>query len=139
MSALIPTRGNGGERDGGKLPTAEGLSFFEKKIRPVLVTECYDCHSTEKGKKVRGGLALDTREGVRTGGDTGPAIVVHNPARSLLIKALGHGDPKLAMPPKKKLDEAVVRDFEEWIRIGAPDPRTGAKVAYKYIDIEEGR
>lgn len=119
--------------------TAEGAAFFEKKIRPVLVTECYACHSAEKVKKVEGGLALDTRAGVRKGGKSGPAIVPGVPARSLLLKALGQSDPKLSMPPKKKLDAAVVRDFEDWIRMGAPDPRGAAKVAYKSPDIEQGR
>jgi hypothetical protein len=119
--------------------TAEGVAFFEKKIRPVLVTECYGCHSAEKRKKVRGGLALDTREGTRKGGDSGPVIVAGSPSRSLLIKALGHGDPELTMPPKKKLDAAVVRDFEEWVRMGAPDPRDGTEVARKGLDVETGR
>lgn len=126
------------ESDGAGSP--EGIAFFEKKIRPVLVTECYACHSTEKGNKVRGGLTLDTREGLRKGGDTGPAIVPGNPGRSLLIKALGHANPKLAMPPMKKLDASIVRDFEDWIRQGAPDPRSEIKVASKYVvDIEKGR
>jgi cytochrome c553 len=119
--------------------TAEGVAFFEKKIRPVLVAECYACHSAEKVKKVRGGLSLDTREGTRKGGDSGPVIVPGSPERSRLIKALGHGDPELAMPPKKKLDAAVVRDFEEWVRRGAPDPRDGAKLARGDLDIEKGR
>ncbi len=116
-----------------------GVAFFEKKIRPVLVKECYGCHSTAKAKKPRGGLLLDSREGLRKGGDSGPVIVPGRPAQSLLIKVLGHGDPKRAMPPKKKLDEAVVRDFEEWIRQGAPDPRDGTRVAGQDQGIEKGR
>jgi hypothetical protein len=127
------------KRDSDKALPAEALTFFEKKIRPVLVTECYGCHSPEKRKKVRGGLALDTREGIRTGGDSGPAIVPGSPSRSLLIKALGHGDPELAMPPKKKLSTAIVRDFEEWIRMGAPDPRSGVKIASKDRVSGDGR
>jgi cytochrome c553 len=119
--------------------SAEGAAFFEKKIRPVLVAECFACHAAGKGKKVRGGLALDTREGARKGGDSGPAFVPGKPGESRLIKALGHTDKKLAMPPKKKLDAAVVRDFEEWIRMGAPDPRDGSKVAQPYVDVEKGR
>jgi hypothetical protein len=128
-----------GREDPDRALTPEGAAFFEKKIRPVLVAECYGCHSPERVKKVKGGLALDTREGLRKGGDSGPVIVPGNPSRSLLLKALGHGDPSLAMPPKKKLAAAVVRDFEEWIRLGAPDPRTGAKGAYKSLDLEQGR
>src|SRR3954454_22548817 len=87
-----------------KALTAEATAFFEKRIRPVLVAECYGCHSPERVKKVKGGLALDTVEGLRKGGKSGAVIVPGSPAQSLLIKALGHGDPTLAMPPKKKLD-----------------------------------
>src|SRR5256885_1938197 len=96
----------GQEPPGGRAPSAEGVAFFEKKIRPVLVAECYQCHSTQKEKKVRGGLALDSRDGALKGGDSGPVIVPGNPSRSLLIKALSHSNPKLAMPPKKKLGPA---------------------------------
>lgn len=116
----------------------EGIAFFEKNIRPVLVAECYECHSTEKGKKVRGGLALDSREGLRKGGESGPVLVPNKPAQSLLIKALRHSDPKLAMPPKKKLADDVIRTFEEWIRLGAPDPRTAGAVK-KDADPTQGR
>ncbi|HMP17462.1 MAG TPA: hypothetical protein PKD72_10595, partial [Gemmatales bacterium] len=37
---------------------SQDVDFFEKKIRPVLVEKCYQCHS-EKSEKVRGGLVLD--------------------------------------------------------------------------------
>jgi hypothetical protein len=127
------------QSDTDKALPAEAAAFFEKKIRPVLVTECYRCHSTEQRKKVRGGLALDSREGIRKGGDNGPVIVPGSPARSRLVKALSHDDPELAMPPKKKISAAVVRDFEEWVRMGAPDPRSGVKNASRELDIEQGR
>src|SRR5207253_728699 len=68
-------------------PTPEQLAFFEKKIRPVLVEKCYSCHGAD-AEKIKGGLTLDTRAGLRKGGDTGAAIVAGNPERSLLIKAL---------------------------------------------------
>ena len=55
-------------------PTAEGLAFFEKKIRPVLVEHCYKCHSASS-EKVKGGLLLDTRDGIRKGGESGHAVV----------------------------------------------------------------
>ena len=44
----------------------EELKFFESKIRPVLVEQCYRCHSSEE--KIRGGLSIDSREGIRHGG-----------------------------------------------------------------------
>ncbi len=100
------------------------LAFFESKIRPALVEHCYECHSTDK--KQKGGLVLDTRDGLHAGGDTGPAIVTGAPEKSLLVKALKHqGD--LQMPPKKRLPETVVADFEQWIKNGAPDPRDGKR------------
>jgi mono/diheme cytochrome c family protein len=99
-------------------------AFFESKIRPALVEHCYECHSADQ--KQKGGLVLDTRDGLRSGGDTGPAIVAGAPDKSLLIKALKHqGD--LQMPPKKRLPEPIIADFEQWIREGAPDPRDGKR------------
>src|SRR5258708_4073813 len=103
------------------------LDFFEKKIRPVLSESCYECHSAT-AKKVKGGLLLDTAEGLLKGGDTGPAIVPGKPDKSLLLVTMKHADPDpdLAMPPKKDvLPDAVLADFAEWIKMGAPDPRDG--------------
>ena len=103
-------------------PNEAGLEFFEKKIRPVLVDQCYKCHSA-KSEKVKGGLLLDSRAGLLKGGDSGPAIVPGKPGNSLLIKAIGYGDPDLQMPPKKPLATNQIRDFIAWIKMGAPDPR----------------
>jgi hypothetical protein len=101
-----------------------GMDFFEKKIRPVLVEHCYKCHSTD-AKKIRGGLTLDTREALRKGGDTGPALVAGEPDKSLLIQAIRYNDPFLHMPPRGKLPAEVIADLEKWVSLGAPDPRTG--------------
>jgi hypothetical protein len=113
----------------------DGTAFFESKIRPVLVAHCYECHSA-KAAKVRGGLLLDTRDGLRNGGDTGPALIPGAPERSLLIKALRHDG--LQMPPKKHLPDAVLADFSRWVRMGAPDPRTEA-AAYHRMTAEEAK
>src|SRR5262249_55017392 len=77
-------------------PATEQVEFFEKRIRPVLVDQCYQCHST-KSDKVRGGLLLDTRDGLLKGGDSGPAIVPGKPDESLLFKAIRYEDHE--MPP----------------------------------------
>src|SRR6476620_1571775 len=108
----------------------EGLDFFEKRIRPVLVDKCYSCHSAAS-EKIKGNLALDTREGVLKGGDTGPSILPGNPEKSLLIKALKWSEEEFKMPPKKRLPREVVADFETWIRKGAPDPRVSSAPAPK--------
>ncbi|MDB6032540.1 MAG: Protein of unknown function (DUF1553)/Protein of unknown function (DUF1549)/Planctomycete [Verrucomicrobiales bacterium] len=111
-----------------------GVEFFEKKIRPVLVEHCYDCHSAE-AKKVKGGLLLDTREGSLKGGDNGPALVPGNPDKSLLVKAVRYTDPDLQMPPKnKKLSTEQIADLEAWVKMGAPDPRTG-KAVVSFADL----
>ena len=104
---------------------ADELDFFERKIRPVLVEHCYSCHSAEAAgrKKLRGGLKLDSRDGLRLGGDSGPAVEPGKPDESLLIAALRHEDD-LQMPPKGKLPDAVVADFVAWVERGAPDPRS---------------
>src|SRR5262249_55877171 len=99
----------------------------------------YSCHA-ENAKKKRGGLLLDTREGIRKGGDTGPAVVPGDVRQSLLLKAIKHTDRELKMPPDKKLGDDVIAAFEKWVAMGAPDPRDGTVKVVKYaIDIEKGR
>ena len=119
-----------------------GVEFFEKKIRPVLAEHCYKCHSAEaqKGGKLKGELLLDTRAGVLNGGDLGAVIIPGDPDKSLLVKALRHTDAKLKMPPRQKLPDAVVADFAQWVKMGAPDPRVGGPAAAgaRKIDLEAG-
>ncbi len=119
-----------------------GDEFFEKKIRPVLVERCYGCHS-EKVREPKGGLRLDSREGVRRGGDSGPAIVMGRPEESRLAKAISYTELNLRMPPTGKLPDDVIADFKEWIRRGAEDPRetTFVESTRKPVgaDIERGK
>ena len=96
----------------------KGIDFFEKNIRPVLVEHCYKCHSAN-AKKLQGGLSLDTRDGIRKGGDTGPAVVPGKPAESLLLTAVRYTDESLQMPPKGKLPAAAIADLEAWVNEGA--------------------
>lgn len=113
---------------------AEQIDYFEKHIRPVLVTRCYECHS-DQAEVASGGLRVDTRSGLLKGGITGPAVVPGNPQKSLILAAIRHVDPDVAMPPKdsgEKLPEAVAADFERWIKMGAPDPRAGNEKAVAY-------
>lgn len=98
------------------------IEFFEAKIRPLLVERCYDCHEGGK-REPKAGLYLDSREGLRRGGASGAVIVPGDPESSLLIHAIRYGDEELAMPPDEKLSDAEIAAFEEWIRMGAPDPR----------------
>ncbi len=116
-------------------PDAAGLEFFEKNIRPVLAKSCYGCHSKESGKQ-KGGLSLDTRETTRLGGESGHAVVPGDVAESLLMKAIRYEDKEMEMPPKKeggKLPDDVIAKFEQWIKMGAPDPREGQSLSMKPI------
>jgi len=102
---------------------AEHLAFFEAKVRPLLVEKCYSCHS-ESANKVRGGLAVDSRQSLIRGGDTGPAIVPGKPDRSLLIEAIQYDNEALQMPPKGKLTDAEIATLTRWVQLGAPWPET---------------
>ncbi len=120
--------------------TPEQEAFFEAKIRPILATNCGKCHAST-AEKLRGGLRLDSREGARLGGDSGPAIVPGNLDESLLIRAIRYRDDDLRMPPKAKLTDSVIADFEAWVKMGAPDPRNGPAggAARPSVDLVKGR
>jgi hypothetical protein len=106
----------------------EGVEFFESKIRPVLVDKCYQCHS-EQSKKLKGDLKLDSPAGLLRGGESGmPSVVPGHPEKSKLVEAIAYKNDDLQMPPKEKLPAEVVANFESWVRMGAPDPRTTAGI-----------
>ena len=114
----------------GALSAADpkGEEFFERRIRPVLVRECYACHSSA-ATEIKGGLRVDSRAAIRAGGETGPAVIPGRVNKSLLIDALEHRT--LEMPPKKKLPKNIIADFRKWIEQGAPDPRDHPPTANK--------
>ena len=97
----------------------EQIAFFEDRIRPLLVEQCFKCHSAE-AKVLKGGLRLDSRDGLLQGGDSGPAVSVGNPDESPLIRAVRY--ESLEMPPDGKLTVRRIADLEEWIRLGLPWP-----------------
>lgn len=110
----------------GANPSA--VAFFEAKIRPILVEHCHECHA---GKKRYGGLKVDSLDALLAGGhDEGPAVIPGDPVQSSLLRALRYeGDSDLNMPPNERLPEAVIKDFEHWVAIGAPWPDATAAVA----------
>ncbi len=110
------------------VPSAEQTEFFEKHIRPVLVDNCYECHSAN-AKKIKGGLVLDSRAGVQKGGENGAVIKPGDLDASALIEAVRHLDEDTAMPPKKKLPPEAIAALEQWVKMGAPDPRATDTVA----------
>jgi len=119
----------------------DDIVFFERKIRPILVDRCYGCHSIESGKS-KGGLRVDTREAIRKGGESGPAVVEGDGVKSLILAAIKF--ESYEMPPDGRLSDAVIADFEHWIHRGATDPRLeselGTREDFKSeIDFEEGK
>src|SRR4051812_32126377 len=111
--------------------TPDAEAYFETKVRPVLVRDCYGCHGPQ-AKTAFGNLRLADRASVLKGGDSGPAIVPGKPDDSLLIRAIRY-DGSLKMPPTGRLKQADVEVLTEWVKLGAawPEaaPQTPAKSA----------
>ena len=104
----------------------DGVEFFEKRVRPVLVEHCYKCHSAES-TLLEGELRLDERAGWQLGGESGEAAVVPGkPEASPLIRAVRHDADMSPMPPdQSRLPAPVIADLIAWVKMGAPDPRVG--------------
>ena len=105
---------------------AEDREFFEKKVRPLLIKRCFECHG---GSEAAGGLSLASANGWKHGGDSGPAIAPGKPDESLLIEAINY--ESLEMPPLEaggKLPDDEIVILTKWIAMGAPDPRVGSEV-----------
>ena len=101
-----------------------GDDFFENNVRPIFATNCATCHMD----KASGGLSLNSREEMLKGGDTGPAIVVGDPDKSLLLQAV-HQTGDLKMPPKgAKLTAAEIDTLSQWVKMGAPWPKSTTPV-----------
>lgn len=103
----------------------DALERFESKVRPVLASNCFACHTRSK----LGGLAVDSRAALLQGGKSGPAVVPGDPEKSLLIQAVRHTHATLKMPPTARLKDAEVEQLEAWVREGAPWPEAKAPKA----------
>ncbi|MGN6135969.1 MAG: DUF1549 domain-containing protein, partial [Aureliella sp.] len=100
---------------------AESLEFFESRIRPVLIEYCYECHNSQQRE---GGLALDSRAGLRAGGDRQRELAASERGRNLFLEAIRHEHDDLKMPEGgAKLSADTIADFEKWFAAGAVDPR----------------
>lgn len=118
---------------------AHSRRLFDEQVLPLLKKHCYDCHSHEAGD-ASGGLVLDSRAGWAKGGDSGPAIIPGQPGKSLLMEAVRYGNDNLQMPPDGKLSAQDIAALENWVKLGAVDPRTSGKaVERETIDIAKGR
>ncbi len=120
--------------------TAEGIAFFESKVRPLLLEHCGKCHTAKEAAEA-GDLVLDSPAGILAGGSRGAAFVAGKPNDSLLLKAVRYADTDLQMPPEGKLTPAAIEVLSRWIEMGAPLPAGGASAAsvQPLIDIAAGR
>ena len=125
--AVVTTTLTAFPQDTGK-PGEEGLNYFESHVRPIFATHCYECHS-QKAKKLKASLYLDSKAGILRGGDSGAIIIPGKAEESLLIKAVRYQAEDLEMPPKKKLPNSAVEHLAAWINMGAPIPDDGARIA----------
>ena len=100
------------------------MTYFEKAVRPILVNRCFECHSNTKQK---GGLRVDHIGYLKSGGDTGPALVPGKPDESALVEAVQYANADFRMPPKEKLPDAEIAILENWIRMGAVWPEDATK------------
>jgi len=101
----------------------EANKFFETEVRPLLSKRCFECHGE---KKQKGGLRADNIGSLKTGGDTGPALVPGDPEKSPMIEGVRYQNKDFQMPPKEKLPDAEIAVLEKWIKMGAPWPVTDA-------------
>ncbi len=138
LAAFFVAVGFFGQVDAAK-PTPAETAFFEGKVRPLLAKHCYECHATTS-EKVKGGLLLDSKEGWAAGGDSGEVLEPGKPDKSLLIESVRYKNTDLQMPPKYQLTEDEISILEDWVEMGAPDPRTGGPVKKAAgIDWEKGK
>src|SRR5262245_35762421 len=122
---LLPTQGNA---QSNSRDDDSKLEFFERKIRPLLADNCFNCHSANTNS--RGGLRVDDRNGLVVGGGRGPAVTPGHPEKSLLMAAVKKTHADVKMPPKKELSDEQIADLSKWIKDGAvwPQPRVPASL-----------
>ncbi len=116
--------------------SAEGVEFYERHVRPILIHRCHKCHAGDS-EKIKGGLRVDSRGMMLKGGISGPAVVPGHPQESPLIAAVKYEDESLQMPPRAKLPDEEIATLVDWVKRGAPAP--GEASPAKAIDLEKAR
>ena len=96
-------------------PPADSTDFFETRVRPVLATNCYACHTNSQ----LGGVRLDTRA------DILKVVTPGDPEKSSLILAIRQTG-KVKMPMGGKLKPEEIADLTAWVKAGAVWPATAA-------------
>ncbi len=116
--------------------TPAQAEFFETKVRPVLVDQCYKCHGE---KKQSGGLRMDSRAAILKGGDFGPSMVPGDPDKSKIIEAIRYGNQELQMPPAGKMKQSDIDALTQWVKDGAPWPGAAKQEAKRQNQPKNGQ
>jgi len=96
------------------------LVDYSSQIKPLLTRRCAECHGA---KKQQVGLRVDSAKGMLEGGDSGPAIVRGESAKSLIVHAITGTENASQMPPEgDKLTDAEISLVRNWIDQGAMSP-----------------
>jgi hypothetical protein len=106
---------------GAPVSAGDGGAFYEQQVKPIFESACFKCHGADP-KKVKGGLDLTTRAGLMHGGESGPGVVLDQPDKSVLLRAVSYKDEDLLMPPKEQLPAAQIEVLKKWVAMGAPYP-----------------
>ena len=99
--------------------------YFEKHVRPILVSRCQGCHNPKAGKA---GLDLTTAAGFRKGTDTGPAVVPGDVEHSRILQVVGYLE-RVKMPPTGKISDQEIGTLREWVAMGAAWPSDPGEAA----------
>lgn len=117
--------------------TSEDLAgradFFESKVRPLLLSQCADCHGPEEQSA---GLRVDSLGSLLRGGDTGPALVPGDVESSLMVQAIRQSG-ELRMPPDSRLNSEQVGILERWIAMGAPWPADSSEAGQEDSQVSQ--
>ena len=105
---------------------------FEKDVRPIFRTHCFDCHGA--AETVEGGLDLRLVRFLEKGGESGAAIVRGNVAESLFLQRIRSGE----MPPgNHPVPPEQIAILESWVKQGAKTARPEPKSIGRGLGISE--
>ena len=104
-------------------PSPTPAADYQRDIKPLLRSRCFSCHGALKQKA---DLRLDTVDFIKKGGESGPALLPGQPAKSLLIERVTEKDPDDRMPPRHEgepLSPTQIQLLQDWIAAGSPAPK----------------
>lgn len=118
----------------GTVMSPYASEFFHKKVQPIFVEHCNECHANGRRK---GGLSMASLHDFLEGGNEGIVLIPGDVAKSALIPSIrweAH-DEELNMPPKKRLSDVDVATLTKWVDMGAPWPLSDATTPAESVPV----